>query len=192
MALPESDFVHALLKFPFRTLISASQFDRTVPFTSASIRSYNPYPEPEYGLPSMKIVGLCPELLQNESHLSWMKEYLVNNSKADTSEIEESLERAKSLSWKGTEYEDFFPGEESCVSYHRDNFYHVEFPSSLLQNLQAIGWRRVDLEFKVSNSMQKGAVHILVVQKLRFLGALGSTKDELEQTGARCVEMVAK
>src|SRR5690606_30361554 len=45
--LCEKDYIECLSKFKFRTLIAIPHGDIIVPFPSASLRSFNPYKEPE-------------------------------------------------------------------------------------------------------------------------------------------------
>ncbi|KAG2382822.1 hypothetical protein C9374_004789 [Naegleria lovaniensis] len=205
MSVPGSDFVNALLKFPNRTLIAACHLDGTVPYPSAAIRSFNPYALSSYGVPSLKIGGICPTLLASTSHLDLLKEFFTTSSVAiasttstttSTASTEDSssqtyIETLQTLSWRGTEH-DRYDGEvnDETRDLYRDNLYLVEYPKKMLHNLQDIGWRRIDLDFTVASSLQGREVHVIVVNKKRPI-SFGGYAEELEVCGNRCVEIVS-
>lgn len=189
MSIPGSDFVNALLKFPNRTLISACHHDGTVPYPSAAIRSFNPYTLSSYGVPSLKIGGICPTLLASPSHMELLKDFFTSSTITTTSssttttvssENAYHLETFQTLSWKGTEH-DRYDGElnDEKRDLYRDNLYLVEYPKKMLHNLQDIGWRRIDLDFTMASSLQGREVHVIVVNKKRPI-SFGGYAEELE------------
>jgi len=69
MSHPNSVYMKALEQFRFRTALAISHFDMSVPFSSASVRSFNPYPVPKYtSVPEFKIVGYSG--FEDEKYLS--------------------------------------------------------------------------------------------------------------------------
>ncbi|KAL9644916.1 hypothetical protein ABK040_005396 [Willaertia magna] len=198
MSIPNSDFIKALLKFKYRTLVSAIHFDTTVPFASSSIRSYNPYEIPPYSKPSFSITGYCTRF-DKDNYVPLFKKY--GKKKKEVMDVVEEFEDEQTgkieelhtfINWKrtGTEFEPF-DGEVNSEDkvFYRDNYFEVEYPIQVLKNLQSIEWRRVDLEFTVESSLQSRAIHVVVVRKKRPLN-LGGGVEEFDLVGEQCVDFV--
>jgi hypothetical protein len=201
MSEPESPYMKVLKQFRFRTALATVHFDITVPFCSASIRSFNPYPVPAYVLvPEFKIIGYSgfnnqiyiDGLLQKYQESSLEKS--ENNSTTEVDVVEEiqQIEENTLLSLgilKGTEYSEKYDGQDNLNGYFCDNLREVEYIKEILHNLQMVKWRRVDLEFRLQSSIQKGLVHVLPIQKEPKIGLLKS--DLLDSCAATCVSFIS-
>lgn len=189
MSLPESDFVKVLKMFPQRTLISSCNLDSTVPFPSASIRSFNPYPLNDHGEPSVKIGGASSEFLTSPAYIKLLNEFFTPHGKETVSQ--ERIDHLLKASWKGTEQEPFMGDlNDKCKKLYRDNNCEVEFEETMLKNLQDIKWRRIDLDFTVASSLQAQEVHVVVVRKKRPI-RFGHGSEEMDGCGERCVNLVS-
>lgn len=132
-------FLDALQRFKHRTLISIPHGDMSVPHAGASIRGHNPYEPPIYnGKCVYRIVGLDGTF---PGHIKAEKQFVH----------------------KGTE-KDPHHGEKNGDIYHCDNARHVEFEKEMLEALQSLNWRRLDVEF-VLPPMYKFQTHCMPVRK---------------------------
>ena len=186
MSLPDSDYVKVLKMFPYRTLIASCHLDSTVPFPSASIRSFNPYLNNGYGEASMKIGGISGDFLDSPEYVSLLSEFFTAKGGEETG-LNERIETLRKASWKGTEIEPFDGiSNDKHKSLCRDNYFEVEFEVKMLKNLQDIKWRRIDLDFTVSSFLQAREIHVVVVRKK--MPIIGSS--EMDRCGERCVNLV--
>ncbi|KAL9645329.1 hypothetical protein ABK040_002528 [Willaertia magna] len=94
MSIPDSDFIKALLKFKYRTLVSAVHFDIIVPFPSSSIRSFNPYDVPAYGKHSFRIAGFCSRF-DNDSYAPLFNKYCKKQQLMESEKKQQKQQQKK-------------------------------------------------------------------------------------------------
>jgi len=128
MTDPNSIYMAALKRFRLRTAVAVTHNDILVPYPSAAIRSRNPYPVPAWS---------SPHQLTIESVSGFGDAYL--------NAFHPHLQPAQIVQ-RGVEY-DPFPGEVTQAPYACDNLHSVEYHPAVLQNLNSLPWRRVDLQF---------------------------------------------
>ena len=123
------EWMKVLRKFKYRTLVSCPHNDLSVPFTSSSISSHNPYPITKSKTPEFFVEG----------HDGFDEEYssIIPNPRYHFHQ--EQKEKAVE---KEDEREEI--AEELFLS---DNVKHVSFPKKVLENLLQLKWRRLDVQF---------------------------------------------
>ncbi|KAJ0404954.1 hypothetical protein ATCC90586_002713 [Pythium insidiosum] len=151
---------NALQRFRHCTLVAMADGDVVVPFASASIRNFNPY----------------PSLLLSKTYAQWRwhvrhhgfseasSELLARlNARVDESLVVEDEKKGTNVS-SVEDVERF----ESIEGYDCDNKHDVEFAFDLLKNQQsAVSWRRVDVLVEPSGVKGKMRLHDWPINKMQ-------------------------
>ncbi|DAZ94955.1 TPA: hypothetical protein N0F65_000334, partial [Lagenidium giganteum] len=152
---PQLPFITALKAFRFCTLVALADGDLMVPYASAAIRNFNPYP-------SNAITESHPEWRWHVRHSgfavscgSFLKHL---ESKVDPKMQVENFKMGLDV---GTS-----PRYTSEDCYDCDNKREVEFKFEMMQNLQrAVPWRRIDLLLEPGSVKGKMSLHDWPINK---------------------------
>jgi len=144
MANPELAYMKCLRRFKNLTLASTPYNDISVPFCASSIRKTNPYAAPTKESPAFYTSG----------HHGFEGEAMMEFLKA---RIEISKPVAPGLSP--------LTDEEKTKEFISDDSFTVEFPPKVLENLQTLPFRRIDVQFGYSYGFH---VHDLFLRKSKF------------------------
>lgn len=156
MLLSDSEFIRALQRFRFGTLVAMTDGDVVVPYASASIRNYNPYP-------SVPLTERFPEWRWHVHHSGFeASSELVEalDRKVDTSVESEQLHVGLDVSAS--------PRFPSVDGYDADNKQEVEFSYEMIANLQrAVPWRRIDVTVEPFGVKGKMRLHDWALCKMQ-------------------------
>lgn len=158
----ESEFIKALQRFRFGTLVAMTDGDVVVPYASASIRNFNPYP-------SSTLTERFPEWRWHVHHSGFLhtqsgeqeSEFLQKlNSKVDTSVEIDQIRVGLDVSTS--------PRYPSVEGYDADNKQEVEFSYDMIRSLQqAVPWRRIDVTVEPFGVKGKMRLHDWPLSKMQ-------------------------
>ncbi|KAL0485710.1 phospholipase, partial [Acrasis kona] len=174
MSEPTSCYMQALRMFKYRTSVTIIHFDLNISFTSGSIRSYNPYPTPDwFGSPDYRIRGFSNFDRSYEGHFRRNINYesdadvVVGPPSGKENQIRagQQLDDANLISTNGIlSYGCDLQGTEFDRDSVSKKASYIEDPElEVLKNLQTVEWRRIDIEFRLPFGVSHALVHILPI-----------------------------
>lgn len=145
----------ALKRFSHCTLVAMSDGDVVVPFPSASIRNFSPYP-------SYFLTKQFAAWRWHLRHFGFTDPAIVKllDTKVDPELVIEQPTKGMDVV--------LGPRYESVAGFECDNKQEVEFPYAMIFNQQqAVPWRRIDLNVEPSGVMGKFRLHDWSINKMQ-------------------------
>lgn len=145
----------ALQRFSHCTLVAMTDGDVVVPFPSASIRNFSPYP-------SYFLTKQFANWRWHLRHFGFTDPAIVKllDSKVDPELVIEHPTKGMDVV--------LGPRYESVAGFECDNKQEVEFPYTMIFNQQqAVPWRRIDLNVEPSGVMGKFRLHDWSINKMQ-------------------------
>lgn len=162
-------FYHALKQFRYGTLVAMTDGDVVVPYASASIRNFNPYPSNfltdrftdwRWHVNHSGFTSAPAEGKRGERHAEFMRKL---DARVDTSVEIENFSVGLDVTTS--------PRYPSIEGYDADNKQEVEFSYSMISSLQqAVPWRRIDVTIEPLGVKGKLRLHDWGINKMQPSG----------------------
>ena len=157
MSKKSSSYFRGLKMFT-STAISATHYDKVVPFASSSILLRNPFHKPKES--SFLVAGASGF---SDDHVNLLLQYADETAFLKTSNSDSALDLLEMSNT--TKANDSYINDEDCL---------VELHSEVYDNLNQIQWRRIHIQFPASNTLEQLLTHQTPLAKApnRWVGVI--------------------
>lgn len=156
MAIADSKFMKGLKRFSHHTLVTMSDHDLMVPYSTAAISNHSPWMKeaytPNFGWSVLAFSGF------SESHL------------------EKAFKKVKTLpAGDGDHMDHLSVGKDTPVyplsdDMETDTHRELEFHRGMYNALHSINWRRIELAVHIPSPLHKPLAHTFVINKMQPAG----------------------
>ncbi|TYZ69456.1 hypothetical protein PybrP1_002750 [[Pythium] brassicae (nom. inval.)] len=162
MCSPDSAFIKALQRFRFGTLVAMTDGDVVVPYASASIRNFNPYP-------SVPLTERFPEWRWHIHHSGFEDDTSSSSSAVLLQLLDDKVDKTVEVEQLRVGVDvSASPRYTSVEGYDADNKQEVEFSYTMIESLQqAVPWRRIDVSVEPLGVKGKLRLHDWALSKMQ-------------------------